>query len=94
MLPYNQYIVPFILKNKKQIIDGLISAASSNPFKLATDVLQLARPRLSFSCSASCLASGPANGAAKQPVANSAISFTGLLAQYTPLMLTQPLKPP
>ena len=89
-LLYNQYVVPFMLKNEKQI-DSSIEAASSNLFTFATNalrsILQFVLARLSAAQQASSQQI-QANGAAQQPAANSAGSFTSLFAQYAPAMLT------
>ena len=89
-LLYNQYVVPFLLKNEKRI-DSSITAASSNLLTFATNalrsILQFVLARLSAAQQAASQ-QVQANGAAQQPAANSAGSFTGLFAQYAPAMLT------
>jgi len=89
-LLYNQYVVPFMLMNEKRI-DSSITAASSNLFTFATNalrsILQFVLARLSAAQQAGSQ-QVQADGAAQQPAANSAGSFTGLFAQYAPAMLT------
>jgi hypothetical protein len=89
-LLYNQYVVPFMLVNEKQI-DSSIAAASSNLFTFATNalqsILQFVLARLSVAQQAASQ-QVQANGAAQQPAANAAGSFTNLFAQYAPAMLT------
>jgi len=89
-LLYNQYVVPFMLKNEKQI-DSSIAAASSNLVTFTTNtlrsILQFVIARLS-SAQQAASQQAQANGTAQQPAANSGGSLTGLFAQYAPAMLT------
>jgi len=89
-LLYNQYVVPFMLKNEKQI-DSSIATASTNLFAFAThairSILQFVFARLSAAQQAASQ-QVQANGTAQQPAANPAGSFAGLFAQYAPAMLT------
>ena len=79
-----------MLMNEKQI-DSSITTASSNLFTFATNalqsILQFVLSRLSVAQQAASQ-QVQANGAAQQPAANSAGSFTSLFAQYAPAMLT------
>jgi receptor expression-enhancing protein 1/2/3/4 len=89
-LLYNQYVVPFMLKNEKQI-DSSIAAASNNLFTFATNalrsILQFVLSRVSAAQQATSQ-QVQASGAAQQPAANPAGSFASLFTQYAPAMFT------
>lgn len=89
-LLYNQYVVPFMLQNAKQI-DASIAAASSNLLAFATNtlrsILQFIFARLSAAQQAASQ-QVQTSGTAQQPAANPAGSFANLFAQYAPAILT------